>query len=189
MEATKLQVKFFVETPDKLELDRYVAVWHEWIRDKVLDELLIDVADYGHVHNGPGILLVGHAADYYMDLGGGRPGLLYSRKRDTSGDPQARVDDALRRGLIACQKLEAEQKLGVRFRGDELLFRINDRLRAPNTESTFEIVRPALDAALKKLFHGDGFSMHREGTARELFSVRIKAPGAPPAAELLQRLV
>ncbi|HEV8246140.1 MAG TPA: hypothetical protein VGP93_10250, partial [Polyangiaceae bacterium] len=78
MESPKIQVKYFAVEP--IALEHFVPVFHRFIRDHVLDELLIDVADYAHVHHGPGVVLVGHAADYYMDQGEGRLGLLYSRK-------------------------------------------------------------------------------------------------------------
>jgi hypothetical protein len=189
MEATKIQVKVFIaEGP--FELEPFIPVLHEWIKTKALDELLIDVADYGHVHHGPGLLLVGDLSDYYLDLGEGRPGLLYSRKRGGPSDRDECVVDALRRALIACQKLEAAPvEKSVAFRGDELLIRVNDRLRFPNDDATFAALEPFLGRALKKLYGGVATSTQREGTERDLFTVRVRAPGAPPASELLQRLV
>ena len=47
----------------------------------MLPELLIDVANYAHVPKGPGVVLIGHGSDYFMDEGEGRLGLLYNRKR------------------------------------------------------------------------------------------------------------
>lgn len=186
MEATKLQVKLFLEPDQKVELERLVAVWHDWIRTGELAELLIDVADYSHVHQGPAVLLVGHAADYAMDFGGGRPGILYSRKRDASGPLGDRIEDALRRALTVCAKLEAS--LGLTFRGDELVFRINDRLNAPNVDATLAEVRGPLESALAKLYAGSPFSIEREGTERELFGVHARSEGAPGVRALLPRI-
>ena len=45
----------------------FAAVLNSWIQKQRLEELLIDVADYLHVHNGPGIMLTGHEADYSLD--------------------------------------------------------------------------------------------------------------------------
>ena len=80
MQSPKIQVKYFTQEP--VELEHFVPVFHRWIRDRVLDDMVIDVADYAHVHHGPGIVLIGNAVDYFMDQGEGRLGLLYSRKRD-----------------------------------------------------------------------------------------------------------
>jgi hypothetical protein len=168
-----------------------VPVFHGWIKDKALDELLIDVVDYGHVHHGPGVLLVGHASDYYIDLGEGRPGLLYSRKRDALDDPRERILDAFRRALVACAKLESEPSLKppVRFLGNELLFRLNDRLSAPNTDATFQHVEPALREALDRLYAGAPYALKREGAERELFTVRVTSSAPTSVKELLQRLM
>ena len=43
------------------------AVFHQWIRDSVCPEMLIDVADYRHVPAGPGVMLIGHEANYSLD--------------------------------------------------------------------------------------------------------------------------
>ena len=67
---------------------------------------MIDVANYAHVPKGPGVVLIGHGSDYFIDEGEGRLGLLHSRKR---GAPDAgdRLADAFRRTLHAASLLEA----------------------------------------------------------------------------------
>ena len=49
--------------PARFELADAVAVFHQWIRDGVCPEMLIDVADYRHVPAGPGVLLIGHRGE------------------------------------------------------------------------------------------------------------------------------
>ena len=138
MQATKFQVKLYTRAGD-IELEKLVPVFHEWIRaKKISDELLIDVADYAHVPQGPGVVLIGHQSDYYLDVADNRPGLLYSRKRGFDGDFQAGIDDAFRRALGACQLLEEESSLGLQFATDEVLFRVKDRLSAPNGDATYD---------------------------------------------------
>jgi hypothetical protein len=190
MEARKVQFKVFVESPAEVDVDAMVPVFHRWIREKAFDELLVDVTDYAHVPNSPALLLVGHGSDYAIDFSHGRAGLLYSRKREAPKDARDCVRDALRRTLVAATKLEEEKSLPkpIRFRGDELLFRLNDRLLGPNTAETFVSVEPVLRDVLGQLYAGTPFSMERVGTPRELFSVRVLAPGAPGVAALRQRL-
>lgn len=162
MEPTKFQVKVYTK-PGEIELEKLVPVFHQWIAaKKIPDELLIDVADYAHVPQGPGIVLIGHQSDYYLDVADDRPGLLYSRKRGFRGDFQAGINDAFRRALLACKMLEEEGDLDVEFETSELLFRVQDRLNAPNSDSTYEAYEPALREATR-MFFGDSASFERVG--------------------------
>jgi hypothetical protein len=186
MQAHKLQVKLFLEG-DKPALEPFIPVFHDWIKHRRIPELLIDVANYAHVPKGPGVALIGHEGDYYIDDTDGRAGLLYSRKREPP-PPEERLPDVFRRALTAALLLEKEPALALRFRTDELLFRINDRLLAPASEATFAEVRPALDAFCARLFGGSGYKLALAGTPRQLFSVRITSESKSDLAALLGRL-
>jgi hypothetical protein len=188
MDAAKLQLKIYA-TPDSartLDRELCVPVFHRWIKQKTLPELTIDVASYSHVPNGPGIALIGHGSDYFMDEGEGRLGLLHNRKR-AGFAPDARLEDLARRTLNAAALLEGDLSLTgkLKFATGELLFRINDRLAAPNTDATFAAVKPELEALGNKLF-GGACVLARVGGAKELFAVRVTGESAPLAA-LLQR--
>jgi hypothetical protein len=186
MKATKFQVKIYAKSGD-IELEKLIPVFHDWIREKKIpDELLIDVADYAHVPQGPGVVLIGHQSDYYLDVADDRPGLLYSRKRGFDGDLQAGVDDAFRRALQACRLLEEEDRLGFEFSTAELLFRVQDRLRAPNEDTTYDAYKPALEKAANAFF-GSAPSLERLGGPREPFAVRIDTGSAASVAEALSR--
>jgi len=74
----RISVKYFVTDPTVVNLDEIVPVFHRWIQNQSVEGFLIDVADYKHVCQGPGVVLIGHEADYALDMTGGRPGLLYS---------------------------------------------------------------------------------------------------------------
>ncbi len=191
MDARKVQFKLFIRSPAEVDVEPLVPVFHDWIKKNALDELLIDVTEYGHVHHGPALLLVGHAADYVVDFGEGRAGLLYSRKRDAAVDVEECLLDALRRVLFAARSIETEPSLitPIRFRTDELLFRINDRLLAPNTKETFAAVEPLLRRMVARVYGpAAAFSMKLVGEDRGLFGVRVQISGAPTVAELLARI-
>jgi hypothetical protein len=186
MQATKFQVKLYTRAGD-IELEKLVPVFHEWIRaKKISDELLIDVADYAHVPQGPGVILIGHQSDYYLDVADNRPGLLYSRKRGFDGDFQAGIDDAFRRALEACQLLEDESSLGLQFATDEVLFRVQDRLSAPNADATYDAYKPALEQAAGTFF-GGAAALERLGGEREPFAVRISTGASGTVADALAR--
>ena len=184
MQATKFQVKLYTRAGE-IELEKLIPVFHEWIREKkISDELLIDVADYAHVPQGPGIVLIGHQSDYYLDVADNRPGLLYSRKRGFEGDFQAGVDDAFRRALLACKLLEEESSLGLQFATDEVLFRVQDRLAAPNADATYDAYKPALAQAATAFFKSTP-SFERVGDESTPFAVRISTGANGSVADAL----
>jgi hypothetical protein len=186
MEPTKFQVKVYAKDKD-VELEKLIPVFHEWIREKkIADELLIDVADYAHVPQGPGVVLIGHQSDYYLDMADDRPGLLYSRKRGYEGDFQGGIDDAFKRALEACKMLEEEAGLDLEFETGEVLFRVQDRLGAPNSDSTYEAYKPALEQAAGTLF-GEATSLERVGGTREPFAVRIQTGSNGTVSDALSR--
>ena len=80
MELQHLNVKLLLENSQDLDLDAIVNIFHGWIQEQLCEELLLDVADYRHVHHGPGVVLIGHEADYAIDNTDGRWGIRYNRK-------------------------------------------------------------------------------------------------------------
>jgi hypothetical protein len=67
-----------------------VPVFHRWIQQKSFpNHLLVDVADYAHVPEGPGTLLVSHEANIHFDRDGGKPGVLYVRKQPAGENVRA----------------------------------------------------------------------------------------------------
>lgn len=193
MEATKIWLKLFATSPLP-DGQRFIATWHDFIRRQEMGELMVDVVDYGHVHDGPQVLFVGHEGDYAIDHGEERPGLAYQRKRaKVTGDGSfaAHLADSLRRTLDAAARLEKEPDLaGVAFGAGEIALRIADRLNAPNDAGTFDAVKGDLEAAAKRLW-GEGASVTYEpGDGAGLFAARLRAPAGSKttSAELLARI-
>ncbi len=68
MTSHKLSIKLFADGVPSVAPDAFVPVFHSWIRDNALPgHLLIDVADYAHVPDGPGTLIVSHEANIHLD--------------------------------------------------------------------------------------------------------------------------
>jgi hypothetical protein len=161
MDLHRLGVKFFAADPASIKLPDFIPVFHAWIQKQNLTgHLLIDVHDYSHVHQGPGILLVAHEGNFSLDTEEGRPGLLYYRKTPTGLAPVEHLAAVMRSGLQACRLLEKEAR--VRFAMDELLVLANDRLNAPNDNETFKHLQPILAAALKQVFESAAFELSRK---------------------------
>jgi hypothetical protein len=188
MDVQRFQLKVYAQTGFVFDTHRSVRVFHRWIKERVLPEQLVDVADYSHVHHGPHVALIGHGSDYYLDGSEGRPGLLYFRKR-AAPPPHERLKDTFRRCLMAAQLLEREPGFEAppRFGTRELLLRFVDRLQAPNTEEGYAPLREPLERFLAELYRTP-VHVSREGSERELLGLRIEAPAAPPLDELIERL-
>src|ERR671925_120500 len=109
----RIKVKYFVQDPAAIDLPAFAPIFQRWIQEHRVEGLLLDVADYKHVQDGPGIVLIGHEADYSLDLSGGRPGLVYDYKRgwDATASLQERLRIVLRGALAGCQALEADPAL------------------------------------------------------------------------------
>jgi hypothetical protein len=189
MKSEKLQIKFFARPNAAFDLETVVPVFHRFIREHAFDELMIDVADYKHVKNGPGVVLVGDANDYYLDEGEGRPGLLFSRKRHGAG-AEGRLREGFARALKACKLLEAAPELAGKlvFASDEILLRLPDRLNAPNDDATFAEVSAELSPLLDKLYGAGAFSIERGPAVPEPLSLRVKTKSAPALSALLGAL-
>jgi len=186
----RLGVKFFCEEPPGVDLPEFIPVFHRWIQAKGLPELLIDVADYSHVPDGPGILLVAHEGIFGIDETGGRRGLVHYRRQPSGGTLADRLAAVTKSALTVCQKLADETDLGdgVRFRGDELRVFANDRLHAPNTPATLAQFKPALATLLGRLYPGADCAVRPESDAKERFSVTVTGPEPVSVSTLLGRL-
>ena len=173
MNVQHTNIKLFIENPQSVNLADYSAVFNTWIQKHALNELLIDVADYLHVQNGPGLLLIGHEADYSLDNRAGRLGLLYNRKKQLEGTTQEKLAQATRALLIAAQLLEKEN--GLQFNTQEIQVLINDRLLVPNTTETFITLEPELRTFFDKLYNGTEYEISYKTDPRERFTVEIRA--------------
>jgi hypothetical protein len=190
MEAFKISVKIFTAS-DGFAPSEFVPVFQRWIQTHALaDHLLIDVADYAHVHNGPGSVLVTSQANLYTDRADGRLGLIYSRKLPMEGSFGDRLLNVTASTLRAASLLENDPAVGgrLKFRTDELLIRLNDRLFAPNTAQTYENVLGDLKALANRLYGPENVSYEHKPSSLSLFEVRMKAQKSPSIQTILEKL-
>ena len=190
MDSSKLAVKFFLTDASSFDQHALVPLFHQWIQTHALaDHLLIDVADYRHVQSGPGTVLVAHEATLSADAAENRPGLLYARKAPIEGDFADRLRVVFRAALQAVSLLQTASSLDgkVQFRTDNPVFRINDRLFAPNTSETFAEIRPSLETFLTGLY-GEPVELAHRPNSETVFEVHVTALNSPPVSELLSRL-
>ena len=193
----RLSVKFYFEELS-VDVDAFIPVFHRWIREDVVpNELLLDVADYKHIQDGPALLLVGHEADYVIDLTDGKPGLLYVRKRDTGSNLSDALGTTLAQALNWIELTENDVELGgkLKLRTDGATIVLLDRLNYPNAASNGDGVDSAANAAqaqltdnLAALFGGDATVTRIANDAREPLTFELCAPSAPNVDTLLSQL-
>ncbi|MGH8580125.1 MAG: hypothetical protein ACREVK_08400 [Gammaproteobacteria bacterium] len=189
MDLDRIGIKCFFRDGATISLPEFIPILHRWIQTRALDDLLIDVADYSHVHAGPGILLIAHEGNYGIDETGGRRGLVYYSKRPLHGELATRLQTVCKKLLKACARLEQEPELQgrVRFLGNELQIFANDRLTGPNTDETLAALAPAIRKLLAELYLDAEHSLSRETDPKGRFAVSAKSPTPVTVKALLQR--
>lgn len=183
----KVNLKLFIENPENLEVEAVIPVFHRWIQGNVLAGMPIDVADYKHVPDGPGIMLIGYDGDYAIDLANGRPGVWYSHKREWNApDLQGQIRLAWTRLITAAQLLQNDESLDITIGTSELEVTFPDRLNAPNNAETYAAVSAEVQAVLSELFGGAEVQVEwLSEDARRPFAIRATIANAPALADLL----
>ena len=190
MEIQHVYLKWRLEHSGVVDLEPLIPIFHDWVREQSCEETLVDVADYRHVPAGPGILLVGHEADFSLDWSDHRLGVRYNRKARLGGENQDRFRQALRAVLTTCRKLEEDGrldgKLGFESRAFEL--GVNDRLLAPNNRETYASLSPEIDFFCDGLFGRNNYSATHQGDPRRRFSVLVQTACPMDRSGLLKAL-
>lgn len=171
----RIQVKLYFRDGESVSPSAFVKVFHRWIQRGAVEDMLIDVHNYAHIHEGTGILLVGHEGDYAIDFADGRPGILYRLKRGEKGEFVDALQVALRRVVAAAELLEQDSTLKGKLavaRG-EVDVAVLDRLQFPNEPDTFRAIEADLSRALESEVGMKDFALQRnENDPREPLSIR-----------------
>lgn len=188
IELQHISVKLLLEEQEGIDLAALVPVFHGWIQEQIFDELLIDVADYRHVPDGPGVMVIGHEADYSVDNTDGRLGVRYHRKAVLNSNNEERLKQAAKSALSACLRLEEDPALSRKFcfNGQDVEIVISDRLLTLNRPETRQAVEPEIRVLADKLFGTGAYQLYWQSDPRRLPGVAIKANRALTAAELFQ---
>jgi len=190
MELHKFGIKFFATDAERIDILKLIPVYHRWIQQKALADLLIDVADYNHVPGGPGIMLIAHEGNYALDETGHERGVVYYSKQKLTGKQPERIARVARKALQAAElmRTDAELEGALKLPGNRLEFFSNDRLVAPNTETAYAEIEPALKTFLDRLYAGARYTTTRASDPKERLSVRVRAEAEVPLETLLARL-
>jgi hypothetical protein len=190
MDLHKFGIKFFAEDSEHIDLLKLIPIYHRWIQQNALDDLLIDVADYSHIPGGPGVMLIAHEGNYALDETGHERGIVYYSKHRLPGELADRFALVASKALKAAQLMsnDAELQGALKLSGHRLALFANDRLAAPNTAASYEELEPALRQFLDRLYAGAPYTLARESDPRERLSVRVQAQGETGLGTLLARV-
>jgi hypothetical protein len=191
VKVQQLTAKVYADAPG-LDLEELIPVWHRWIQETRLpDTLLIDVVDYRHVVDGPGVMLIGDGVHYALDQQDGRLGLLVSRKRDPDGDAGDKLAEILARAFEAASALEKDPSLAgsLSFRAGDVRVQVGARRAARNDEAGAAAFRPHVEAAAATLYPGAAVTVARDSDdPRALLGFRVQADTGDDSAALAGRL-
>jgi hypothetical protein len=190
MDLHKFGIKFLATESQGIDILRLIPIYHRWIQDKALDDLLIDVADYSHVPSGPGVMLIAHEGNYALDETGHERGVVYYSKQKLTGALSERFAQVAYKALKATQLMSSDADLegALHVSGAELQFFANDRLSAPNTDAAYEEIEPAFKRFLDRLYDGAPYTLSREQDPKERLSFRVQVKANVNVDTLLSRL-
>jgi len=190
MDLHKFGIKFLATDAQGIDILKLIPIYHRWIQDKALDDLLIDVADYSHVPAGPGVMLIAHEGNYALDETGHERGIVYYSKQKLTGALPERFALVAYKALTATRLMSSDADLegALRVSGTEMQFFANDRLAAPNTDEAYEEIEPEFKRFLDRLYDGAPYTLSREKDPRERLSFRVRVNANVNVDTLLSRL-
>ena len=189
MGPKRIAVKFFATRPEsEADLQAFIPLFHRFIQQASVEGRLLDVADYAHVPNGPGVVLIGHEVDYAIDGVGGRTGLLTVRKRAGEEPLAELLVDTLRKAIAAVGAIEADGSTRLVFALDCIEIQVLDRLYARNDEAGYESVRHEVEAVASQVFGQASLSRSAKDDPRKPLTLEVVATEAADLKALLDRL-
>jgi hypothetical protein len=175
----RLAIKFNLKQNPTFASNTIVPVFQRWIQEHAVEGLLIDVTNYSHVQDGPGVILIADEGDYGYDLSNGQVGLRYTRKRFLPDTLEDALRLVLRLAVIASQRLEDEDVLeGTEFNFTSAEISFLDRQTYQNNPATFEAVQRELIKFLSGLYGTEVNLSRTYDDSREVFSVSYSVPNA-----------
>ena len=123
-----------------IDLELFIPVFHEWIqKDTISNHIMVDVADYKHIPDGPGIMLIAHEGNFSIDLENGEVGLQYIRKQPLKNDLINNIHEIKSILNQACNLLTNNEMLREKISfNNQYRIIANDRYHFPNNKKSQE---------------------------------------------------
>ena len=185
----KINIGWNLRDPKMLRDEELFRIFNEWISENS-DEVLIDVADYKHLHHGPTTILIGHSANYFLETKDQQKSVVYARKQPQDGDLSKRLTLTLQSSLQCCIKLENHSELQgrVKFNGGEVQFIANDRLQAANTEENRQCFQQHLSPILDTLYGSQKYTFECINQSEDRLAVTARTTSSLDLSDLIEKL-
>ena len=185
----KINIGWNLRDPKMLRDEELFRIFNEWISENS-DEVLIDVADYKHLHHGPTTILIGHSANYFLETKDQQKSVVYARKQPQDGDLSKRLTLTLQSSMQCCIKLENHSELQgrVKFNGGEVQFVANDRLQAANTEENRQCFQQHLSPILDTLYGSQKYTFECINQSEDRLAVTARTTSSLDLSDLIEKL-
>lgn len=170
MKPLKLTVA--VPATVSVDLSSVAAVYHRFIQRSLVEGFILDVADYRHVPDGPGMMLVGQDVDY--NLTDNAFSVTLKRKGDEVSE-QFRT--AVRMLLGAAEQIDADGSLPTTFDFSSWTVSVADR-KLGTSEEIQAAVLSAITPVAENLFGKASVSAVTAADPRNLPAISVSVPGA-----------
>ena len=176
MDLQKFGIKLYFQINGSDPSRNFIPELHRWIQNNSIPEhMLIDVVDYSHITDGPGIMLVAHEGHFSLDKEHQKPGILYMRKTDLSGSFKDRFNKVLSITIQAAQLLKnnnIEKELD--FSPNSFRFITNDRLYAENTADNQSLYKKEIQKALDDMYPNSSVDYKDLSDEKERLAFTVK---------------
>ena len=175
MDIQKFGIKLFFQKNESYSYREFVPELHRWIQnDSISGHMLIDVVDYSHIPDGPGIILVAHEGHFSLDQENHKPGILYMRKTEISGSFKDRFNKVLSITIQTAQLLKnnnINKKLD--FYNNSLRFISNDRRLVDNIDTNQKLYTDTVTKLFKENYPGSKFEVDNYSQREERFAFDV----------------
>lgn len=141
----RINVKLITPVTGEFAPESFLAILRDWSN---ATEEWLDIADYIHMIDGPGVILFGRKRLFSFDMIDGISGILYANRADLEGTLEDRFTATLQNAVEMSKNLAQDQRfpenLSTTIQEVEIV--VNDRKQAPNTEQS----HTTLEAIIQK---------------------------------------
>ncbi|MFT6803750.1 MAG: rhodanese-related sulfurtransferase [Nitriliruptoraceae bacterium] len=172
---------FFAATTPLDDLEPILAVLHRFIQRGWAEGAVLDVADYRHVPDGPGVVLIGHDVDYGVEPGG----LRLIRKRSAGDDIGTQLTDLLRMAAVFVEAFRYDGTVALDIDLASVIVEVRDRAVTASSDAA-DVAAALLPAATAA--YGQDVELEPVTTddPRPAVSVRVTGNVSSAAAFLAQ---
>ncbi|MBC8310755.1 MAG: hypothetical protein H8E72_00465 [Candidatus Marinimicrobia bacterium] len=127
------------------DIESFVPLFHRWIQeDRIPNHVMVDVANYKHIPDGPGIMLIAHEGHFSLDYEDDELGLLYIRKIPLGENISETLSGIQQILDFAVELIKIDSNVGEKVEfSDEYQLLSNDRFEYPNDAESEKILLQA----------------------------------------------